>query len=109
MAAEVQANFCQIHQTYSSAREEHILLLFLKDILLLIYFSNIPPSESKVRQLARQKQIFTFHFARIELILLEARRLCFLIGLRLKEEKEKKEEKENKTQKSLLTLHGVSA
>lgn len=57
--------------------------------LTAIYFSNIPPSESKVWQLARQEQIFTFHFARMKLILLEGRQLS--IGLRIKEEQEKKE------------------
>lgn len=55
--------------------------------LSAICFSNIPSSESKVWQLARQEQFFTFHFARIKLILLEGRQLS--IGLRLKEEKEK--------------------
>lgn len=71
--------------------------------LTAIYFSNIPSSESKVWQLARQEQIFIFHFARKKLILLERRQLCFSTGLRFKEEKEKTMKKRETKHK--ITLH----
>lgn len=91
---------------YSSVREKQLFCYSRGHFvakLTAICFSNVPLSESKVWQLARQKQIFTFHFARMKLILLEGRRLCFLIGLRFKEEMEKKGRKGTQNTKSLFT------
>lgn len=45
--------------------------------LTAIYFSNVSTSESKILQLARQKQIFTFCFAREKIILLEGKQPFF--------------------------------
>lgn len=89
-------------------------LLFFEDILLLnlqqFIFLTFPQVKARFGNLQGKEQIFTFHFARMKLILLEGRRLCFSIGSRVKEEKEEKENKaQNHSSHSMLHLEAQHA
>lgn len=82
------------------------MLLNLQQFIFLTF----PQVKARFGNLQGKEQIFTFHFARMKLILLEGRRLCLSIGSMFKEEKEEKENKtQNHSSHSMLHLEAQHA